>query len=289
MNMGWKTTLLEDYDEKGIADNQTLEVVKLPPSIISSIHVRLSGTGGSGTPAVDNLISQIKIKTAKGYIFDMRSADMQALAKAKTGRKPQIINATSAYSQTCHNIYFGRYPRDKSLMLNLQNDNVRIMEISFGSLIGNNAFATGTVRLTVTIDEWIGALPSGYRGFFSQKEVEDKATGTGKATFELFSGNKLAGLLINIGTIDTVRQITVSDKSLTTIFAKANLRDLLNKVNSENINVDALETNYVYWIFYDKEKDLVELPILSMSDPVCMIERGTTTTTSRVVQIDLVS
>jgi len=283
--MPWKTTVLTDYDEKGIADSATIEIVKLPQAVISAIHMRLSGTGGSGTPAVDNLLATTKIKTEKGYVFDMRSADMHVLARKKCGRKPTITNASGAYTSVNHSIYFGRFPKDKALMMNLMNSNVRQMELTFGTLIATTAWATGTVKLTITIEEWLGA--NEIKGFLGAKEVEDKATGTGKCTFELFQGGKLAGLLINVGTITTIRQVTIGDKKESVIFGKANFRDLLNIHNIEFLNIDAVETLYAYWSFLDK-KDIADLPLLTMSDPVVTIERGATTSTTRLVQEDLV-
>ncbi len=289
-NMAWKRTVLADYDEKGIEDTQTIEIVKLPQAIISAIHLRLSGTGGTGTIAVDHLIATMKVKTDKGYICDMRSADARTLCRKKTGRGGIVTNATSAYSQTCHHIYFGRFPKDKALLLDLTQSNVRLMELTFGKLIDATAFAAGTVRLAITIDEWIGSMPAEHIGYLSEKEVEDKPSGTGKTIFELFSGNKLAGLLINIGTITTVRQITISDKKETMIFGKINFRDLLNIHNIEELNIDTLETLYGFWKLYDKDpKSLPALPLLTMPDPICAIERGGTSTTSRIVQIDLLS
>jgi hypothetical protein len=285
--MAFKRTVLADYDQKSISDSATIEVVKLPQSIISAIHMRLSGTGGSGTPAVDNLIATTKIKTDKGYIFDMRSEDMHILARKKSGRKPIITNSSGAYTETNHSIYFGRFPKDKALMLDIRNSNVRQMELTFGTLVATTAFATGTVTLTITIDEWIGALPSGYKGFLGAKEVENKATGTGKCTFDLFQGGKLAGLLINVGTITTIRQVTVGDKKESIIFGKANFRDLLNVGNIEYLNIDAVETAYAYWTFYQPEGEVGELPLLTMSDPIVSIERGATTSTTRLVQEDL--
>lgn len=286
--MGFKRTVLADYDEKGVGDTDTLEIVKLPQGVFSAIHIRLSGTGGAGTPAVDNLIATTKFKTDKGYIFDMRSADMHILARKITGRKPTITNATGAYTEVMQHIYFGMKPKDKRLMLDLRNSNVRLMELAYGTLIATTAWATGTVRLTITIDEWIGALPAEYRGYLSYKEVENKATGTGKTTFELFSGNRLAGLFINVGTITTVRQVTISDKKESVIFGKANFRDLLNIHNIEDLNIDAVETLYALWAFIDRDdRSIPTLPHLTMQDPIASIERGTTTTTSRVVQIDL--
>jgi hypothetical protein len=285
--MGWKRQVLADYDQKSISDTATLEVVKLPQTLISAIHMRLSGTGGSGTIAVDDLIATTKIKTDKGYIFDMRSQDMMTLTQQITGRKPKVTNATGAYSETNQSIYFGRYPKDKALMLDLRNSNVRTMELTFGTLVATTAFATGTVTLTITIDEWVGAPPPEYRGFLSAKEVENKATGTGKTVFDLFQGYRLAALLINVGTIDTVRQVTVSDKKESIIFGKINFRDILNIANIEHQNITALQTNYAYWMFYNPIGDIGELPLLIMSDPAVSIERGTTSTTTRLVQISL--
>jgi len=286
---GWKKTVLADWDEGAIADSDTSKTIKLPQAIISSIHFRLSGTGGAGTPAVDNLLATAKVKTDKGYIFDMRSADMHILARALTGRKPTITNSSGAYTEVNHSIYFGRHPKDKMGLLDLRNSNVRLIELTFGTLIAATAFATTTVKLTVTIQEWVGELPAEYRGFISAKEVEDKATGTGKCVFELFSGDKLLGVFINIGTITTVRQVTITDKKESVNFGKANFRDLLNLHNAENA-VETVETLNALWKLYDwADMFTTQLPVLSMSDPVLTIERGTTTTTSRVVQLSLKS
>jgi hypothetical protein len=287
--MAWKKSILADWDEGGLLDADTSKTIKLPPSVISAIHLRLSGTGGAGAVAVDNFIATVKVKSDKGYIFDMASADMLVLARAITGRKPTITNAASAYSETNQSIYFGRHPRDKTFLLDLTKSNVRTMEVTFATLVAATGFATGTVKFTVTIEEWLGDLPPEYKGFISSKVVEDKATGTGKCIFELFSGVKLIGALINIGTITTVRQCTISDKSEKIMFGKANFRDLLNIHNHENA-VDAVETLNALWRLADWT-DLfnTELPMLSMSDPVLSIERGATTTTSRVVQLSVIS
>ena len=287
--MGYKRTVLADYDQKNIADGATLEVIKLPKALISAIHLRLNGDGGSGTPACDDLIATMKVKTDKGYVTDLRSEDAHAIAMKKCGTHPTVVTATGAYSSTNQSLYFGRKPRDRALMLNLTDNKVRVLELTFGTLIAVTAFATGTVKLTVTIEEWIGALPSGYKGFIGSKEVEDKATGTGKTIFELFSGEKLMGVLITISAIATVRQVTISDKKESIIFGKVNFRDLLDLDNME-AHKDTVETLIAHWQFYDEELTLVELPDLSkVSDPILALERGTTTTTSRVVQQDLVT
>jgi hypothetical protein len=288
MKMGWKRTVLADYDQKGIADGATIENIKLPQAVISAIYLRLNGTGGSGTPAVDDLIATMKVKTGNGYVTDLRSADAHAIAKKKCGTHPKVTNATGAYTETNHALYFGRKPRDRTLMLDLRGSNVRTLELTYGTLIATTAWATGTVKLSVTIEEWVGTMPSEYKGFLSEKEVEDKATGTGKAVFDLFQGNKLAGILITISAITTVRQVTVSDKKESVTFGKVNFHDLLNIDNSES-DKDSVETLIAHWQFYDENPDFPELPDLSkVSDPIVALERGTTTTTSRVVQQDLV-
>ena len=286
--MAWKRTVLADWDEGSIGDNDTTKAIKLPQAIISSIHLRLSGTGGSGTPAVDDLLATAKVKTEKGYIFDMRSADMHKLARALSGRKPDVTNSSGAYTAVNQFIYFGRKPRDKALMLDLRNSNVRLLELTFGTLIATTAWATTTVKLTVTIDEWVGNPPPQYKGFMSCKEVENKATGTGKAVFELFSGNKLMGLLINIGTITTIRQVTISDKKESVVFGKVNFRDLVAEHN-HFFAPDTVETVDALWALWEDADNFdTLLPVLSMSDPICSIERGSTTSTSRVVQLDLI-
>jgi hypothetical protein len=231
------------------------------------------------------LIATTKIKTDKGYIFDMRSADINKLARALTGRIPTITNATGAYTETNQSLYFGRYPRDKAYMLDLRNSNVRTMELTFGTLIATTAWATTTVVLTITVEEWIGELPHEYKGAMGWKEVENKATGTGKAIFDLYQGFKCMGIMINIGTITTIRQCTLSDKKLSIIFAQANFRDILNLHNAQYAP-DTVETLDALWRFWDwKDLEDTEVPDLSkLSDPAFSIERGATTSTSRIVQ-----
>ena len=60
-------------------------------------------------------------------------------------------------------------------------------------------------------------------------------------------------------------------------------------VNAENA-VDTVETLNALWKLYDwADMFTTQLPLLSMSDPILALERGTTTTTSRVVQLSLKS
>jgi len=281
--MGWKRTVLADHDQTNIADGATSHIVKLPKAVISAIHLRLSGTGGATSVAVDDMIATLKVKTEKGYIVDLRSADAHALARKICGTHPTVTNSDGAYSETTQSLYFGRKPRDRTLMLNLLDSNVRFIELTFETLIDAAAFATGTVRLTVTIEEWIGALPDECKGFVATKEVEDKATGTGKTVFELFAEKTMA-LLVVISAITTVRQLTLSDKKESIVFGKVNFRDLLNIDNME-ADKETAETLVAQWQFYDKQKDLVSIPDLTkLSDPILALERGATTTTSRVVQ-----
>lgn len=285
--MGWKPQVLEDWDQQGVADSATLSTVKLPKALIGNIVLNLNGTGGSGTIALDTdptLITRVKIKTDKGYVFDMTGTQIRRLARKLCRTIPTVTEATGAFSQLVVPVYFGRKPRDRRLMLDLRNSNVRTMEISYGTLIATTAFATGTVVLSVYVEEWVGSLPSGYKGFIGWKEVEDKATGTGKATFELFEGEKCAGLLIEVATITTVRQVTLSDKKMTYIWGRINWRDIMNRDNFES-DKETAETTWGVWAFWDDEDDLTDVPDLGkVTDPVCMIERGTTTTVTGVIE-----
>ncbi len=289
--MGWKRTPLTNCNEKAIGDSDASAQITLPQANISAIHLRLSGTGGAGTPAVDALLSNVKIKTDKGYIWDMDAADMHILARKISGRKPTITNATGAYTEVCHSIYFGRKVKDKALILPLVGNSVRQMEITFGTLIAATAWATTTVKLTVVIDEWVGDLTSEWRGYLTAKTAEGvaKATGTGLTSFDLFKGNKLAALLINVGTITTIADMEVTDSKGSISFGKVKFRDLLNINNAES-NPDTAETLYALWSFFDFEDILGDLPNLGLlSDPILNVDRGTTTSTLKAIQRELYS
>lgn len=285
--MAWKNTVLAKWDQASVGDADTTKVIELPQAMISTIQIRLSGTGGAGTPAVDAMIATTKVKSDKGYIYDARSADMQKIARALTGRLPTITNASGAYTETNQVLFFGRKRRDKSLILDLRSSNVRQLELTFGTLIAATAWATTTVVLTVSIDEWVGTPPAEWQGFISTKEVENKATGTGKCVFDLFKGDKLAGVFVNIGTITTIRQVTIGNTSMAMIFGQMNFRDLVNQHN-QWFNVDTVETLDALWpLWEDQDLFNTALPVLDMADPMVSIERGTTTSTARVVQLSL--
>lgn len=282
----WKRSVLVDWDQGAIADATTTQTVKLPQTLISAIHVRLSGTGGSGTPAVDNLLTELKVKTDKGYVFDMLSADMRAIARALAGYAPIVTNATGAYTAVTHHVMFGRYPRDKNYMLDLRNSAVRQIELSFGTLIATTAWATGTVVLTITIDEWVGDADPDFAGMLGWRLVEDRATGTGRTTFDLFQGYKCPGILVYGSNVTTLRQVTLSDKKQTIIFAQADFQDLLDMHNVEN-NPDARETTYALLKFFGEQgdNDVPLYPDISrLTDPALVVERGTTTVAIRIHQ-----
>jgi len=286
--MPWNRHVLSKWDEAGVADGDTSKIIELPKGIYAAVYLRLAGTGGAGAVAIDDYIATCKVKTDKGYIVDMRSADMLKLARAITGRKPTITNGAGVYSETNQSYYFGRKERDKCLLSDIRNSNVRQIELTFAALIAATGFATGTVKLTVMVDEWVGELPAQCIGFIGAKEVENKATGTGKTTFDLNKGNKLAGIYLNIGTITTVRQVRIGTDKIPDLFGAMNFRDILNLHNAQN-NVDTVETLDALWSMYNLGEALDQLPNLnSDSDFIVELERGVTTTTSRLVQLDVV-
>lgn len=285
--MGWKTQVLAKWDQQGLADGDTLKTLTLPKALIACIIITLFGTGGSGTPALDtdpSMITRVKVKTKKGYQYDVTGHQARILARKICGTIPTVTNATGAHSELNVPLYFGRKPKDRRLMLDLLEDNIRSLEINFGTLIATTAFATTTVKMTVTCVMWVGGKPSGYKGFIGWKEVEDKATGTGKATFDLFKGEKVAGFLIEVVTITSVRQVTLSDTKESFIWGKMNWRDLLNIDNWES-NKATAETTWAIWAFWDDEDDVSTVPDLSkVGEPILSIERGVTTTVTGLIQ-----
>lgn len=290
--MGWKPQVLEKWDQQGVGDSETLKIITLPKAIIANILIVLFGTGGSGTVALDTdptMITRIKLKTDKGYVLDMTGTQARAIARKICGTIPTVTEATGAHSELDVPIYAGRKPRDKKLMFDLRNDSVRQLEISFGTLIATTAFATTTVKLTINIVEWVGALPAGYKGFIGYREVEDKATGTGKAIFELLKGEKVACFLIEVATITTVRQVTLTDDKGSFVWAKENWRDIMNRDNWES-DKETAETTWAVWSFYDEDEDLCDIPDLNkVSEPLLTIERGATTTVTGLVQGSLIA
>ena len=291
--MGWRKSILADWDNQGIGDATTKKTIKLPPSLIGAVTLNLHGTGGASGVALDTdptIITRVKLTHDRADILYATGTQLRARARKVCGTIPTITNADGAYSQLVVPLYAGRKPRDRRLLFDFRNSVKRSLEISFSTLIGATVFATTTVALTVTIDEWVGAPPSGYKGFFGFREVEDKATGTYLAVFDLLQNQKLAFVQIEVVTITTIGQVQIKGKKGSTVFLDMQWRDILNMDNYEN-DKETAETTLAEVDFYDEDDELVDLPDLAKlgegDDPILTIDRGATTSVTCIVQGEL--
>lgn len=263
--------------------------IKLPEGIYSSVFVRLSGTGGSGSVALNTdptLINRMRIKKGAQYIVDATGTQLRALARHKSGTIPTVANNAGAYSELVVGHYFGRQPRDK-VGLFVAGKNSQI-ELVFGTLIAATGLATGTVTITVYGDMWVGPLPPTCKGALGCLEVADIATGTLRVVQDLHRGRKVSGFLIEVATITTVRQVRFANRNMNPLIAEQEWRDILNHDNYSN-DKETAETTWAVWMFYNKWNDqLDDLPDTNLlTDPVLIIERGATTTVTGIIQLDL--
>ena len=285
--MGFIPFVLQAYSQQIVADTGA-PTIKIPEGVYGDIQIRLSGTGGSGTVVLNTdptLITRLKLKKGSQYLVDATGTQLRALARNKNGCIPTVTVATSAYSELVVPVYFGRYARDKSGLF-IAGQNCQI-ELTYGTLIATTAFATGTVCITVFGSQWVGALPPEYKGAMGCMEVEDKATGTLRAIWDLHTGRKTFGFLIEVVTITTVRQVRIQNSDSKPVLAESEWRDILNSDNYEQ-NKETAETTLAVWKFYNEVGALEELLDLSiLRNPQLVMERGATTTVTCMNQLDL--
>lgn len=288
--MGFKPFVLTNFSGQIVGDTGAeATTIKLPDGIYSSIWVRLSGTGGAGAVALDTdptLINRFKLKRGSDYIVDATGTQLRMLANQKAGTIPTVTNGAGVYSQLIVGHFFGRRPYDKAGLFKAGSNSQ--IELTFGTLVAATGLVTGTVTITVYGIQWVGSMPSECVGALGCCEVEDKATGTLRAVFNLHKGRKISGFLIEVATITTVRQVRLGNANGTPILLEQEWRDILNAHNTES-DLDTAMTTWAVWRFYDKNsKEFEELPDTNaLTDPVLVIERGATTTITGAIQLDL--
>jgi hypothetical protein len=207
------------------------------------------------------------------------------MARKKTGTIPTVTESAGAYSELVVPIYFGRKAKDRAGLLRA-GANFRL-ELDFGTLVAATGFVTGTVNVTVYGTIWDGPLPPEYVGALGQVEVEDKATGTGRAIFDLHKGFEVAGFLIEVATITTVTTVTLMNKNGSPVLASSLWRDILNSDNFES-DKETAETTLAMWDFTDQQPVFPAVPSLTLlREPVLIVERGGTTTVTSVDQISI--
>lgn len=287
--MGFIPFVLSTYSSQIVGDTGApAQSIKLPKGVYADVHMRLSGTGGSGTVALDTdptMITRFKIKKSNEIIVDTTGTKLRALARKKTGTIPMVTEGTSAYSELVVGHYFGRHPYDKAGLLIA--DDATFIEASFGTLVAATAFVTATVAVTIFGQMWVGPLPAEYVGTLGCVEVEDKATATGRGVFNLHKDVKISGLLIEVATITTVGEVTLQNTDGKPVLMVQQWRDILNADN-EKSDKDTAETTLAVWDFAGSSDKMPALPDLSrLTDPVLVVERGATTTVVSVDQLTL--
>lgn len=156
----WQSVIVKDGE--AIADAATSITVKLPRSnFIGGIGVCLRGTGGSGTPACQALIQKVEVvaNSNSNIISTHPTTGNRQLRDImqfrRKGVRSEIVNATGAATRVTTDLLMGRYKHDLDIIIPSFLFSSLDLKITFGTLIATTAFATGTVKLDVFVDEWV--------------------------------------------------------------------------------------------------------------------------------------
>lgn len=196
-----------------IADADTSFNVDLPRSaFIAAIIIRLWGTGGSGIPAVDNLITNFRVSASapSETYYDIDSDEMRLRARQLLSIAPSVDNALGANTEINALILFGRKLRDKRLMLDAAKHGTLTLNLTFGTLIATTAWATGTVKIDIEIIQWVAPKPGEYVGCIKSTHITTLATGTAWKAIELPLGNAFDTIAALVGTATTIDEIIFS-------------------------------------------------------------------------------
>jgi len=278
-----------------IADAATSYTCDLPRSaFISSIFIRLYGTGGSGTPSVSDLITKVNIKSSapSETYLDLDSDELRLRVKQLLSIEPSVVNATGAATELNLIALFGRKLCDKRLMLDAAKHGTLQLTLSFGTLIATTAWATTTVRLDIEIIQWTEAKPSEYVGCIKGLHWTDIVTGTGWKDIALPQGNSYDTICAVFSAITTVDEIIfgVDNKKQTPIQTKTcNLLEMMTLMyewaTAETVQ---LILDFCYEST-NREGNLdAAYPAPKGHDYSLHVDRGSTTTTIEVFTFEIV-
>ena len=205
-------------DGQAIADADSSVTINLPRSNrISEVGWMLRGTGGSGTPACEALITKAEIiADGVSHIIDASNVQLRDIMQMRQkGQRNEIVNATGAATRVNTSVWMGRYKHDPLMMIPAYLFSTLQLKLTFGTLIATTAFATGTVKLDVFCDELVvDEDDPADEEMFLQKIAEVvtfTAATSGDKKIELQRGHLIAALYIRAAGTDgtTVSKFSV--------------------------------------------------------------------------------
>lgn len=288
----WKDIRVRD--QAPILDTAVDYKCSLPKALISALHIRINGTGGSGAALAYTNVEKARISTDG---LDKKPLDLSATQLVRRegilfGIPPAIENNNGAYSAIPFNHYFGTRARDKRLMLDLRKANKRELFLKFDAVLFDavTKFTAGTIVITIIAVCWVGETPPEYQGHIRMEEALSLATGTGdtqpQMEMPLHSGGKLAFMDFTVSDTTTVENIELSANGDRVSLLNIHFRDLVHRMNYQrHLDTILTLTAYVDYMFVDRfMTQLVSLPLIDqMKTWKLVVERGTTTTTVVVV------
>lgn len=288
--MGWKEVIVAN--DESIGDADTGYTCQLPKAPITSIKVRIHGTGGAGTVALAyTMVTKVVIETdtTNKRLVDLSSAQLARRQNLLFGTTPACISADSAYSHIAFSIFAGHKIRDRACMFPLHLANKRELQLTFDAdLIDAARLATTTIKAMVTAVIWEGALPKEYMGFLSQQQELSQATATGDLDYKNMSlppKGEYIDLDITVSaitTVDLIHWTGVKEIGGDEDIYKKALRDVIESNNYERDLASALTlTGFVDWATEDRGvmdyHNGVKCDRYKSSN--FKVERGATTTT----------
>jgi len=259
----------------------------LPKAPISSIEVRIAGTGGAGTVALANtMVSNVKLISEKDKYVDLSTVQLVRREGILEGIPRAITNADGAYSELLLAILAGKKKRDKQLMFDLTDCATRSLELTFdANLVGATRFAASNPFITVTCEAWEGPLPAEYLGYLKQWQVASITTGTGDYTIkDLPVEGKYDEIDVTASAATTLNEglLELWAKNESILWHSELFRDSVNKMNYQRHLDTALTLNALIDLAMNDrfEYDYTQCPdTADMENVHLKVQRGGTTTT----------
>lgn len=158
----YQKTIVAKADAVSIDDAATSHEVALPlANFIDKVTIILQGTGGSGTVDIENIIKSVSIIASSNSaivstapsggnrqmrdIYQFRNNGVRSTLKETTDGDSKVITA----------IMMGRVKHDPLVTLPAFLFSSLTLKVTFDTLIATTAFATGTVKMTVIVEEYV--------------------------------------------------------------------------------------------------------------------------------------
>jgi len=186
----------------------------LPKSnFISLIHIKFKGTGGAGTPSVEDTVSRMMvIGNGDRTIVNLTGLQDRALINFLAGTALNVTNASGAYTDVDYLIPFGRCQYDKDVILPAKIFSTLQLQLTLAAIVAATAWDASGATIWAEVLQYVSdEHPADKLCVKTTATEESIATKAGQIYSDLPLGHKYKAIMMYASGTDGT---TVTDVKL---------------------------------------------------------------------------